>query len=127
MYPNVPIPPHLYTDGSGDKKNTNFKVQKSLLSLFFKHDLDEIIAARPAANHSYRNPVERCHCIANLGLQSVGMMRTKQDDEFEKIMSKCNGNENIRKECVKNETFKASFLKSVETPRKLLEEVLSHL
>ena len=32
-----------------------------------------------------------------------------------------------REKCEKNETFKASFLKSVETPRELLEEVLSHL
>lgn len=87
-----------YTDGGGDRKNTNFKVQKSLLALFVKYDFDEIIAARPAANYSYRNPVEQCHCIANLGLQSVGMMWCAQDEEFERVMGKCNGNGDIQKE-----------------------------
>ena len=55
-------------------------LQKCLVSLFLKHDMDVVVSARPAAGHSYRNPVERCHCIANIGLQSVGMMR-KNDEE----------------------------------------------
>ena len=123
------VPPrlYLYTDGGGDRKNSNFKVQKSLLALFLKYDLDKLIAARPAANHSYRNAVERCHSIANMGLQSVGMMRAKQDDDFERVMSKCDGNADIGKECEKSESFKASFLESAKRPRELLEEVLSHL
>ena len=39
-------------------------------------------------DHSYGNPVERSHYIANIGLQSVGMMRTKQSIEFEHTMKK---------------------------------------
>ena len=93
--------------------NSNFKVQKSLISLFLRHDLDEVVAARPAAGHSYRNPVERCHCIANLGLQAVGMMRTRQDPDFERVMKKCDGNSDIRKECEVNETFKTGFIESI--------------
>ena len=60
------IPPcvYIYADGAGDRKNTNFKVQKGLISLFVKHDLDEVVAARPAAGDSYQNSVERCHWIA---------------------------------------------------------------
>ena len=65
--------------------------------MFLYHDLDELIAARPAARHSYRNPVERCHCIANLGMQSVVIMRSKQSPEFERAMAKCDGNTDIRK------------------------------
>lgn len=44
------IPPYLYfyTDGGGDRKSTNFKVQKSLISLFLHDDLDENVAAKPA-------------------------------------------------------------------------------
>ena len=118
---------YLYTDGGSDRKNSNFKVQKSLISLFLYHDFDDLISARPAAGHSYRNPVERCHCIANLGIQSVGMMRFKQSANFERSMSKCNGNEDIRKECESNETFKQEFKESVRRPRELLEEVLSNL
>ena len=41
-------------------------------------------------------------------------------------MSKCNGNEDIRKECESNETFKHEFKESVRRPRELLEEVLSN-
>ena len=71
---NFPSHLYLYTDGGGDRKNTNYKVQRGLIALFLDHDLDKLIAARPAAGHSYRNPIERCHCIANLGKQSVGIM-----------------------------------------------------
>ena len=73
---NFPSRLYLYTDGGGDRKNT------------------------------YRNPVERCHCIANLGMQSVGIMRSKQSPEFERAMAKCDGNADIRKECESNDTFK---------------------
>ena len=117
----------LYTDGGGDSKNSNFKVQKSLHTLFLKYDFDEIIAARPAANHSYRNPVERCHSIANLGLQSVGMMGYPQNDDFERTMRKCNGNADIQKECEKGDEFMASYINSIKRPRELVEEVLSYL
>ena len=93
------MPPYLYlyADGSSDRKNTNLKAQKCFSGLFLAHDFDEIVAARPAANNSYRNPVERCHSIANLGLQSVGMMRSEQDRAFEDAMRRCNGNADIQK------------------------------
>ena len=55
------------------------------------------VAARPAANHSFRNPVERCHCIANIGLQAVGMMRSRQDSDFESLMARCDGNSDFQK------------------------------
>ena len=74
---NIPTCLYLYTDGSGDKKITKFKVLKSLISLSLYHDMDELVAARPAAGLSYKNHVGRCHYVGNLGLQSVGMMRTK--------------------------------------------------
>ena len=53
--------------------------------MFLSLDLDELISARPAAGHSFRNPVERCHSIANLGLQGTGMMRQKMGAEEERI------------------------------------------
>ena len=94
---------YLYTDGGGDRKNTNYKVQRGLIALFLYHDLDELIAARPAAGHSCRNPVERCHCIAII-------MRSEQSPEFERAMAKCDGNADIRKECESNDTFKNDFI-----------------
>ena len=41
----IPSRLYLYTDGGGDRNNTHFKVQKSLMALFLKHDLDEIVSA----------------------------------------------------------------------------------
>ena len=35
-------------------------VQMELIALFLDHNLDEIIAARPAAGYLHRNPIERC-------------------------------------------------------------------
>ena len=45
--------------------------------MFFKRDLNEVFAVGTAAGNSYRNPVERCHCVANLDLQSVGLDRAR--------------------------------------------------
>ena len=55
---NVSLSLYLHTDGGGDTKNTNFKVQGGLISLFLYHDPDEVAVARPVAIHSYRDPVE---------------------------------------------------------------------
>ena len=59
------IQPRLYafTDGGGDRNITNLAVQKAVISLFLKLNLDEAIFARTAANCSFRNPVERMHAI----------------------------------------------------------------
>ena len=78
---------YLYVD-RGDRCVTYQQVQKALIAQFLYHDFDEITAARPAADQSYRNPVERCHAIANLGLQGVGMMRTRMTVDMERMMKK---------------------------------------
>ena len=41
----IPSRLYLYTDGGGDRNDTHFKVQKSLMALFMMHDLDEIVSA----------------------------------------------------------------------------------
>ena len=46
---NFPSRLYLYTDGGGNRKNINYKVQRGLIALLLYHDLDELIAARPAA------------------------------------------------------------------------------
>ena len=61
------------------------------------HDMDEILVCRPAAELSYHNPVERVHTIANLGLQSVGIMRQKMSADMEERIRNCNSNEEFRK------------------------------
>ena len=65
------------TDGGRDWQ-TNW-----LIGLFLDHAMDEVLVCRPAAGLSYHNPVERVHTIANLGLQSVGIMRQKMSTDME--------------------------------------------
>ena len=89
-----------------------------MIALFLHHDFDELICARPAASHSYRNPIERCHATANLGLLGGGMERIKKT---------CNGNNDVRLACEKYPDFKESYKKSVLPPKELLESVYSRL
>ena len=62
---------HLYTNAGGERINTNFKLGKSMISFFLHLDLGRVVTGRPAASRSYRNLVEMCHCIGNLGFQLV--------------------------------------------------------
>ena len=56
---------------------SHLQVQKALIALFLYCDFNEIIATRPASDQSYTSPVERCHAVVNLGIEGVGMMRTR--------------------------------------------------
>ena len=58
----------------------------SLLEL----DLDVLIALRAAPSNSWANPVERVMSFVHLGLQGVGVMRSKMDDDFEKTICELN-------------------------------------
>ena len=68
---------YAITDGGGDRRVDFLSIQKSLADLFLYHDFDKILICRTAAGLSYCNHVERVHAIANLGLQSVGIMRQR--------------------------------------------------
>ena len=52
---------YAYTDGGPKCKVDNSLFQNSCISLFLKHDFDEILVASIAPNLSSRNPVKRCH------------------------------------------------------------------
>ena len=82
------LPAHFYayTDGKAERKVDTFSVQKFYNSVFLKSEFDEILVARTAAKVSYRNPVERCHSIADLGLQTTGTMNKKMFPEIEKVI-----------------------------------------
>ena len=79
----------VYSDGGPDHRLTYASVQLSLIAVFKRLDLDFLCAARTAPAHSWRNPVERVMSTLNLGLQCVGLMREKGDDEFEAEAKKC--------------------------------------
>ena len=54
------------------------------------------VACRTAPNQLWRNPVERIMSIINLGLQCVGIMRSKLSDEVEEDIKNCNNLHQLR-------------------------------
>lgn len=73
----------IYTDGEGDHTVTHLGTQISLINIYLQHDLDMLQAVRTFPYHSWKKPVERVNCILNMGLQSVGLMRTSMDPTYE--------------------------------------------
>ena len=65
-------------------------VQLTLIALFLNLNLDFLVACRTAPNHSWKNPVERVMSLLNIGLQCVGIMRSKISDETEEKIKNCN-------------------------------------
>lgn len=76
----------LYTDGGPDHHCTYMSVKLSIIALFLEMDLDCVIALRTAPSNSWANPVERIMSIVNMGLQGVGVMRRKGNEDFEKTI-----------------------------------------
>ena len=123
------IPPYLYvySDGGPERKTDNLSVQKSYIALFLLHNFEEILIARTAANLSYRNPVERVHAIANLGLQSVGLMRKAMPQNMENVIRNSNSNDEIRKLCSKNSDLEIELKKSLDQPKRPIDDVFKEL
>ena len=80
----------LHVDGGPNHRLTYISVQVSLVALFRSLNLDYLLATRTAPYHSYTNPVERCMSILNLGMQSLGLTRTKMNDDIEQALSSAN-------------------------------------
>ena len=117
----------VYSDGGPDHRITYVSVQLSLICLFLSLDLDFLCAVRTAPSHSWRNPVERVMSTLNLGLQCVGLMREKGDDEFEKEAAKCNSLTSLRETAKKDPNFKSAAIDSLSHVKSLLVQVLRRL
>jgi hypothetical protein len=115
----------LYTDGGPDHRCTYARVQLSYICLFIALDLDYFVAVRTPPQHSWKNPVERIMSILNLGLQSIGLMRTEMNDESEKLMSKCGTMNEIRKIAEENPTLKRDLTASLQAPINLICDTFS--
>lgn len=82
---NIPPVLILYTDGGPDHRCNFLSVIYSMIWLWYNNDIDYLILARNAPGHSWRNPAERVMSVLNVGLQSIGVMRERaDDDEMEK-------------------------------------------
>ena len=121
---NPPI--HLfYTDGGPDHNVMHLSVQLSLIAYFLVNDLDMLIAVRTPPGHSYKNPAERVNAIVNLGLQSIGVMRQKLDDEaLEKTVTKQNNITQLRAATEINPNIKEQLTSAVEPARELMKTVI---
>lgn len=117
----------LYTDGGPDHRLTYLSVQLSLVALFRNLDLDFLCAARTAPYHSWRNPVERIMSILNMGLQSVGLMRTVCSSDIEGELTKCNSLTDIRKVAGTVPQLRSAVLDSVSPVKVLLTNVFQRL
>ena len=72
----------IYTDGGPDHWLTYGTVQISLILLFRQLHMDYLIAERTYPTQSYKNPVERVMSFINLGLQCIGLMRTRMPEDW---------------------------------------------
>jgi hypothetical protein len=81
--------------------------------------LDELLPLTPWAN-----PVERIMSIVNLGMQCVGVMRSKGSDVFENVLEKCNNLKEIRQSC---SLFKEELAESIKPTKELIASVLKRL
>ena len=55
------------------------------------------------------------------------MMRTQMTHNMERLMKKCNGNEDVRKQCESNDEFRDPYRASIKEARELLEYILQKL
>ncbi|PKY60554.1 hypothetical protein RhiirA4_484384 [Rhizophagus irregularis] len=115
----------LYTDGGPDHRCTYTRVQLSYICLFIALDLDYFVAVRTPPQHSWKNPVERVMSILNLGLQSIGLMRTEMNNESERLMSKCDTMNEIRKIAEENPTLSIDLAASLQAPINLVRSVFT--
>lgn len=117
----------LYTDGGPDHRLTYTSVQASLITLFKSLDLDILCVARTAPYQSWRNPVERVMSLLNMGLQSVGLMRRKMNDEDEAAISACNSLNELRQVASKHPRLKESCIDSIEPVKLLLYDIFGRI
>ena len=77
---------------------------------------------------SFRNPVERCMSLLNLGLQAVGMMRSPmQEEEFEKAMKSCDTMSDLREAAKEHPALEEALKQSLKQPMELLVDVFTRL
>lgn len=102
-------------------------VQVALIAAFEKLDLDFLCAARTAPCHSWRNPVERIMSTLNLGLQSVGLMRSQQSEDIEGDMKKCSSLKDLRAMARRKPDFGSAVSDSLSQPKVLLSQIFPRL
>ena len=63
--------------------------------------------------------------ILNLGLQSIGLMRTKMNNQLEKLINNAGTMNEIRKITEDNPSLKGDLIASLQTPIHLIRDVFN--
>ena len=116
----------LYTDGCPDHRLTYISVQISLIALFLEKNFDYLCAVRTPPYNSWKNPAERIMSILNIGLQSVGIMRTKTSS-YEKELKSCNSLADVRSLAMKHPDVEYEVLDAVAPVKALLQGIFIRL
>ena len=117
----------INTEGGPDHRVTYSSVQVALISAFLKLDLDFLLcAARTASCQSWRNPVEHIMSTRNLGLQTVGLMKSEGSEDFQDV-NKCNSLKNLQEMACRKPDFISNVSDSIPQTKVLLSQIFPRL
>jgi hypothetical protein len=85
--------------------------------MFITLNLDYLVAIRTPSGHSWKNPVEQIISILNLGMQCIGLICQKMNEEMENLISKCNSLEDIYEKAKTNNQLKKELIQSMKPIR----------
>ncbi len=63
--------------------------------------------------------------ILNLGMQCVGLMRQKMNEEMEKLINRCNSLENICEKVKINNQLEKELLQNMKSTQNLLNNIFT--
>eukprot|EP00887_Chlorella_sp_A99_P000044 scaffold16.g44.t1 len=113
----------LLCDGGPDRHLERAAVQASHIALWRLLRLDVLTVVRTVPRQSWRNPVERCMSVLNLGLQGVALSRQPGDEMFEdEIKSSVNCMNNVRELATGDSSFSEKWAASVKGPLDTIAE-----
>ena len=64
--------------------------------------------------------------LLNLGMQSIGPMRTEMDDYFEAVVARCNSVSDVKKAAENNPSVKDKPSDSISHVKTLVSNILIH-
>ena len=116
----------IFIDGGRDHNIKYLYVHCVLLALFKIGNFDKLNVGLCIPNHSWRDPVERCMSLLNIGLQVLALQR-HHAGIFESTMSSCKTMKALRSQPDQKIGFKEAFISSIEHSRRLVESSFSGL
>ncbi|GMH39475.1 hypothetical protein BSKO_07373 [Bryopsis sp. KO-2023] len=118
----------VQSDGGPDRNIKFATVKICWLGFFIRNDIDYLVVTRTCPGHSFRNRVERCMSVLNMGLQNVALARNRLENEvFERQMHSAHSMAGIRDLCASVDGFEEQYLEAVSPALKFVDESFSKL